>query len=112
MQGLSGARPGLTRWENRKSNSHQWQSASMRRPERHADVRLGGPMPRITTELLILDPEWTLPGRQRLQEDTQSQRQKPATRIDRKKGDRRRSPLRQQPNKLAFGDVFVAVRQR
>src|SRR5579864_251554 len=60
----------------------------------------------------FLDPQWTLPGRQRLQEDSQSQRQKLSTRVERENRIRRGSPLWQHPDELALGNGFVAVRRR
>src|SRR5262249_17518938 len=65
----------------------------------------------LPRDLSSLDPQRTLPGRERVQENPQPRRQESSTGID--SGDRelRGSPLRKQAGQLAAGDRFIAVRR-
>jgi hypothetical protein len=58
---------------------------------------------------LFPDPQRTLPGRQRLQENTQPRRQEFPTRVDSENRDVGGSPLRQQAHEPTVGECFITV---
>src|SRR6202051_2316979 len=57
----------------------------------------------------FLDPQRTLPGCQRLQEDVQPQRQEFPIRVNGENGDLCRRPFRQQPYERTARECFVTV---